>query len=368
MVRACTARICLIGAGLIGMAGCAAPCGDEIGDICVLVGTGDLGFNHDGLLPEETDLFLPSAARRGPDGRIYIVDFNNQRLRRIGDDGRIEPLVGNGFHAIATTEVPALNTPLENPIDFGFFADGRLVFVSYHDPRVLVISDDGTLRSIAGAGEGVEGVVGNEGDGGPAIDALFMQLDGIAIAPDDSIYVSDSLANRVRKIEDGMITTVAGTGDAAFTGDGGPATQAALNWPTALELDAEGNLYIVDTFNHSIRRLATDGTITTIAGTGVEGQEGDHGPATMAQLSQPFGLARDQDGTLYIGDRGNFMIRRVGTDGVIQTIAGTGAQGKIVEGEVTSDALGFTARVALDGDWLLVADQSNSMIRRVRLR
>ncbi|KIG14422.1 hypothetical protein DB30_06765 [Enhygromyxa salina] len=359
--------------GVVGlvMAGCASdPCDDgaQLGELCHLAGTGDLGFNRDGLAPEDTDFFLPSAARRGPDGLLYVMDFNNQRFRRIGEDGLFETVVGSGFHAIASVDLPVRDTPLENPIDFAFLSDDRPVFVSYHDPRVLAVADDGTLETIAGAADGVVGTVGDEGDGGPAIDALFIQLDGIAVTPDDTIYVSDSLANRVRKIEAGVITTVAGTGEAAYSGDGGPATQAALRWPTALELDGEGNLYIVDTFNHAVRRLATDATISTVVGTGVEGDQGDGGPATQAQLNEPFGLARDDDGTLYIADRSNFRIRRVDPMGVITTIAGTGKQGPGNPGPATESTLGFTARIALDDASLVVVDQSNSKIWRVGVR
>jgi sugar lactone lactonase YvrE len=350
-----------------------APCETRVGDLCPLVGTGELGFNRDGLAPEDTDLFLVSAARRGPDGRLYVMDFNNQRLRRIGNAGTIETVVGNGIHAIADVDAPLLATPLENPFDFGFLADGRVIFVSYHDPRVLTLGADGTLETIAGAGDGVVGVRGDEGDGGPATAALFMQLDGIAVAPDDTVYVSDSLANRVRRIAGGIITTVAGTGETGLHGDGGPATAATLHWPGALELDADGNLFIVDTFNHAIRRLAVDGTITTVVGIGTEGGSGDGGPATAAQLSQPFGLARAADGTLYIGDRGNFKIRRVGPDGVIDTIVGTGVEGATGDdGPALAATLGYTARLALDLDGdsegLLIVDQSNSRVRRLTLR
>lgn len=345
------------------------PCEQSPGHACLVMGTGELGFNRDGLTPAKTDLFLVSSARRGPDARVYVMDFNNQRLRRIGDDGRVETVIGNGFHAIASTDVPALDTPLENPIDFGFLADGRVVFVSYHDPRVLVLGEDGALHALAGADDGVVGVVGDEGDGGPATEALFMQLDGIAVAEDDTIYVSDSLANRVRRIQGGIITTVAGTGEATWTGDGGPGAAAGLHWPTALQLDAGGNLFIADTFNHAVRRLAVDGTIATVAGTGVEGSTGDGGPAIVARLSQPFGVALDEDGTLYIGDRGNFKVRRVAPDGVIDTLAGTGVEGASGDGGPATDAtFGFLARVALDGDRLLVADQSNARVRSVVLR
>lgn len=352
------------------LAGCNEDeCTDAPGDLCLLVGTGEYGFNRDGLAGAKTDLYLPSAARLGPDGHIYVVDFNNQRLRRLDDAGRIETIAGSGFHAIATVGIPVLVTPLENPIDLAFDSAGRVVFVSYHDPRVLLMADDGTLHSLAGAADGITGVLGNEGDGGPAEQALFIQLDGIAVTPDDVIYVSDSLANRVRKIEDGMIDTVAGTGEAAYAGDGGPGTAASLHWPTALELDAEGNLYIADTLNHVIRKLALDGTITTLAGTGVEGKAGDGGPATAAQLSQPFGIALDPfDESLYIGDRGNFRIRAVRADGTIETVAGTGRQGSGDEGSAMDSPLGFTARLALDGERLLIADQSGSRIWYLVLR
>jgi hypothetical protein len=158
-------------------------------------------------------------------------------------------------------------------------------------------------------------------------------------------------------------------GAPAWTGDGGPATAAALHWPTALQLDATGDLFIADTLNHAIRRIALDGTITTVAGSGTPGARGDGGPAIQAQLNQPFGVALDDDGTLYIGDRGNFKVRRVAPDGRIDTLAGTGVEGASGDdGPATAATFGYLARVALDGDGLLIADQSNARVRRVTLR
>ncbi len=353
---------------LIGLAGCEEPpCVERPGYVCAVAGTGEYAFNRDGLPATQTHLFLVSAARRGPDARIWLMDFNNQRLRAIEDDDTVSTVMGNGFHAIAATEVGPLETPLENPIDFRFLSDGRLVFVSYHDPRVLEVGHDGLLHTIAGAADGIVGMEGNEGDGGPAVDALFMQLDGIAIAPDDTIYVSDSLANRVRRIQNGTIDTVAGTGEAAYSGDGGPGTEAAIYWPTALELDRDGNLYIADTRNHVVRRLAPDGTIDTIAGTGAQGFAGDGGPARAAQLQQPQGLVIAEDGTLFVGTA--FGVRRIDPDGTIDTIAGMGRDGDSGDdGPATSARFGYVARIALDDDALLVADQSNSRVRRINLR
>jgi len=344
------------------------PCQSRVGHVCAIAGTGELAFDRDGLPATETHLFLPSAARRGPDDRIHIMDFNNHRLRVVDDDGLVQTLIGNGEHAIAALGVPATESPTENPIDFAFLGDGRLVFVSYHDPRVLVLEPDGTLGKIAGADDGVVGITGDEGDGGPATDAMFIQLDGIAVAPDDTIYVSDSLANRVRRIRGGVIETVAGTGAPESTGDGGPGVEAALHWPSALTLDADGNLFIAETRAHVVRKLDPGGTITLVAGTRVGGRDGDGGPANAAQLHQPYGLAVDEDGTLFIADRGNFQIRRVAPDGTIDTIAGTGHDGLAGDdGPATAARFGALARLALDDDGLLVADQGNSVIRRITL-
>ncbi len=341
-----------------------ARCEAPPGHVCTVVGTGDLGFNGDGHAATDTDLYLVSVARRGPDERLYVMDFNNQRLRVVADDDRVITLVGDGEHALAAVDTPALESPLENPIDFRFMHDERLVFVSYHDPRVLVEDEDGKLQALAGSGE--VGENGDEGDEGPAEEAMFIQLDGIAVKK-DVIYVSDSKAHRVRKIEDGIVTTVAGNGEAEYAGDDRPGPEASLNWPTALELDDEGNLFIADARNHAVRRLAKDGTITTIAGTGKKGYSGDGGPATEAQLNQPYGLAW-ADGTLYIADRANFVVRQVLPDGTIETFAGTGEEGMDGDGGLASDAeFSYLARLSLDGDGLLVADQSNSLVRRITL-
>jgi hypothetical protein len=345
------------------------PCLDRPGAVCAIAGTGELAFNRDGLPPEETHLFLPSAARRGPDGLVYVVDFNNQRLRVVGDDALVHTVVGSGEHAIAAEGARATESPLENPIDFAYLSDDRLVFVSYHDPRVLVVEHDGTIGVLAGADDGVVGIIGNEGDGGPATEAMFIQLDGIAVASDDTIYVSDSLANRVRRIRDGIVDTVAGTGVAESTGDDGPGVEAALHWPSALAIDPEGNVLIAETRGHVVRKLDAAGTITVVAGTRTPGFAGDGGPAVQAQIDQPYGLAFDDDGTLYVSDRGNFRIRGIAPDGTIDTIAGSGDEGyRGDDGPALDATFRALARLSLDGDGLLLADQGNSVIRRVTLR
>ena len=176
------------------------------------------------------------------------------------------------------------------------------------------------------AGTGVAG--GDVGDGGPATEAQLRWPFGMALDESGNFYVADSINHRIRRIDaDGVITTVAGTGESGFGGDGGPATQAQLTAPRNLALDGSDNLYVTDTSNHRIRRIDADGVITTIAGTGERGFGGDGGPATEAQLSVPIGLALDGSRNLYVADFGNHRIRRIDAEGVITTIAGTGERG-----------------------------------------
>ncbi|HMG24553.1 MAG TPA: hypothetical protein VK607_24620 [Kofleriaceae bacterium] len=365
MRRWCAPLLVGVAAGGCG-ADTAEPCSEQPpGTVCALAGTGELAFNHDGLPAAETDFYLPSEARRGPDGLLYVMDFNNMRLRRIEARGTVSTIAGDGFHAGATEDVPAIASSLENPIDFDFRADGRPIFISYHDPRVLVVDRDGVLRRVAGNPQ--PGVRGNEGDGGPATDAQFIELSGIAVAADGAIYIADDMAHRVRVIRDGAIATLAGNGLPGYQGDGGPAIAAALTAPTALALDRGGNLYVSDASSHVVRRIAPDGTITTAAGTGEPGWSGDGGRAIDAQLNGPEGIAVAGDGALYIADRLNSRIRRVAPDGTISTIAGTGTRGMTGNGGPARAArFGYVSRVQFDRDGgLLVSDQSNSCIRKI---
>jgi sugar lactone lactonase YvrE len=333
------------------------PCGvDGVpGTLCPIAGNGDEGFNGDHLPAAQTEFYLPSQVRRGPDGLVYIMDFNNHRLRRIEADGTVTTIAGDGFHAGAVEGVPAPDSPLENPIDFDFLPDGRIVFVSYHDPRVLLVDHDGTLRVIAGASD--SGERGNEGDGGPPLFARFMELHGIVVGPDGAIYLADTTANRIRVIRDGTIQTIAGIGGSGgYSGDGGPALEAALHDPSALALDGDGNLFFTDSINCVVRKITTDGMIATVAGTGPDGE-----------LSHPEGIAVSPDGTLYVGDRFHSMIRQVAPDGTMTTIAGTGTRGSTGDRGPAVDAqLGYIARIQLDRDGsMLIADQSNATVRRL---
>lgn len=349
-----------------------AGCSDDIdrcaqaepGVICAVAGTGRRAFNGDGLPADETDLYLVSAAAMSPAGDLYIVDFNNQRIRTVAEDGTMTTVVGSGVHYFAATGGPAIESPLENPMDLAFDAAGQLVFVSMHDPRVLYVDGEGMLWSMAGTG-----IMGDSGDGGPALLAEFNELAGVAIAPEGSVYVSDAGAHRVRVIDPGgMIRTVAGTGVPGYAGDGGLATSAQLNHPSALAVDSEGRLYIADSRNHAVRQIDENGVITTMAGTGQAGFSGDDGPATSAQLDGPEGLVFMADGSLLIADWQNHRIRRIDPDGIISTLAGTGQEGLSGNGGPAIDAaLAGPARLSMNSGVLYIADQLNSCVRSMRL-
>ena len=183
----------------------------------------------------------------------------------------------------------------------------------------------GTISTFAGTG-----TAGFSGDNGPAISAQLNAPGRVEVDSSGNVYISESANNRIRKVApDGTITTVAGTGAAApgLTGDNGPAVNAQLNQPRAIIFDPAGNLYIADSGNNRVREVTTDGIITTIAGNGTPGNAGDGGPAINAQLNTPYGLARDSAGNLYIADAYNSKVRRVDPSGVITTYAGTGTPG-----------------------------------------
>ena len=354
--------------GVLAATGCtnADPCAENVpGTVCAVAGTGELAFNGDHKQASDTAFYLPSEMRRGPDGLLYIMDFNNMRIRRIEADGSVSTIAGAGIHTGATVGWQATDSALENPIDFDFLPDGRIVFVSYHDPRVLMIDFDGTIELVAGSLQ--PPLPGREGDNGPAVDATFRELVGIMVGPDGSIYLADDQAHRVRKITNGIITTVAGIGHDGYSGDGELATNAMINAPTGLALDATGALYVSDTGNCAVRKISADGVITTVAGIGQVGYAGDGDRATAAMLAHQEGIAAAPDGTLYIADRFNYRIRRIATDGTISTFMGDGEAGSTGDGGDYREAtVGKVSRLQFDTDGsLLIADQTNSLLRRV---
>ena len=226
---------------------------------------------------------------------------------------------------------------------------------------------DRYIFTFAGTGE-----AGDGGDGGPAAKAQLSEPRGLAVDGSGNLYVADSGNHRIRRIDaEGVITTIAGTGDRGFGGDGGPAAEAQFASPSGLATDELDNLYVADSGNHRIRRIDAEGVITTIAGTGDRGFSGDGGPATEAQFAAPSDLAVDGAGNLYVADFGNQLIRRIDAEGVVTTIAGSGpgfrVGGPLGDGGPATEAQ-FVAPsdLAVDGSGnVYVTDSRGIRIRRI---
>ncbi len=285
----------------------------------MLVGTGELGFNGDELPPSETRLAAPMSVRQAPDVSLVLVDFSNMRVRTLTEDGLVRTLVGSGVHAYSQLGAPALESPLENPIDARYGSDGSLYIAPFHEGRVLRIDAQGRIELAACSGESLE----HGGDGGDALGATMGYPGGLAIAPDGTLYVSDWTHSRVRRIGlDGRIETVVGTGERGFDAAGlGPSVR--LSRPTFLDLSPDGALLIADSGNHRIARLdPVSLAVATVAGTGEAGYTGDDEPASEARLDTPMGVLASPDGGFWIADSGNDVVRAVAGDGTISTVAG----------------------------------------------
>jgi len=340
--------------------------------ITTVAGAGNVGIGGDGGPATQARLYEPVGVAIGADGSIYIADTVNSRVRRVGPDGIITTVAGGGSPVYPSIGDggPATQAQLYQPGGVAIAADGSIYIADTYNSRVRRVGPDGIITTVAGNGSN-----GFGGDGGLATKAQLYYPFGVAIGVDGSIYIADSYNSRVRRVgPDGIITTVAGGGSPVYPsiGDGGPATQARLYGPTGIAIGVDGSIYIADTSNYRVRRVGPDGIITTVAGTGRWGFSGDGSPATQAEVHSPRGVTLGADGSIYIADTSNFRIRRVGTDGIITTVAGSVVCGYYIKcfsgdgGPATQAQLWYPSGVAIGADGsLYTADTYNSRVRRV---
>jgi len=337
---------------------------NSAGIIRTVAGSGARGFSGDGGAAVQAALANESALAVDPAGNLYIADAANSRVRKVSSAGIITTLAGNGLNKFGGDGGAAIRASLNSPQGVAVDAAGNIFIADSLNNRIRKTLADGTvITTAAGSGAAL-----SLADGGAATNAALGSPASVAVDSAGNIFIADDANHRVRKVApNGVITTVAGNGVAGSSGDNIPAVSAALNHPIGVALDAAGNLYITDRFNNRVRKVSAAGIITTVAGNSVAGFSGDNGPATGAQLRAPFGVAVDAGGNLYIGDDGNNRVRKVSAAGIITTVAGNGLAGSSGDGgPATVAALNSPRGVAVDGAGnLYVADSGNHRVRKV---
>ena len=398
------------------------------GVIGTVAGTGQFGFAGDNAPATAAQLAAPFAVAVDQAGNLYIADSNNYRIRKVVvATGNISTFAGNGIAAFSGDNGPAASASFDDPVALVLDAAGSLYVADINNANLRKITAAGIVTTVAGGGTGGDGAQGrnaqfsfigqvtldpvahlayipedarvrvmdvnsgiistfagngasgSNGDGGPAAKArLGRYTPSIALDAAGNFYIADPSEDRIRKVAagSGIISTVAGTGVAGSTGDGGPATAATLNFPTDIKLDSSGNIYIADSSNHRIRKIAMNtGIITTFVGApttnNAGGFSGDGGPAAQAQLHSPYGITFDKSGNLYIADTGNHRIRKVDAAGVISTVVGSDTPNNAGgfagdNGPATKAQINKPESVCLDSSGnLFIAEVGGARIRRV---
>jgi sugar lactone lactonase YvrE len=336
------------------------------GIITTVAGSGTEGFSGDGGPATSAQLNSPTGIAADAAGNLFIADWGNSRVRKVSPDGIITTVAGAGGCCGSFDDgIPATRAQLGGPVGLALDTSGNLFIADYSHNRIRKVSPDGIITTVADPG-----VQEFSGDHGPAAGPVSVSVDDAG-----NLFIAYSGISRIRKVSpNGMSTTFAG-GGATGPGDGGPAVDAQLNSPQGVAVDRDGNVYVADTFDFRIRKISQDGMISTVAGSGSNAVfSGDGGPATSAWLALGWfdpspigGVALDNEGNLFIADTGNQRVRKVSASGIITTVAGDGTPGYVGNnGEATSAQLNFPLDVAVDGAGdLLIADSENNRVRKV---
>ncbi|MEK7764635.1 MAG: hypothetical protein AAB368_00220, partial [bacterium] len=346
----------------------ALSCSSAPGLIATAAGTGGFGFNGDGIAANGASLAYPAGVAVDGQGNAFVADLWNHRIRKIAaGTGVISTVAGTGAQGLDPDGTPAISSRLNQPWGVAVDGAGNVFIADQMNQRVCRVDGvTGLLTTVAGTG-----VPGYNADGIAASTAQLYDPAGVAVDGAGDVFIADLNNHRVRRVDagTGLISTVAGDGTGGYNGDGIAATAAEVNGPTGVAVGAAGDLFVADQSNHRVRRVdAGTGVITTLAGTGSGGFGGDGGAATAAQLTFPASVAVNGHGDVLIADKGNQRVRRVAAgSGVIETLAGTGDSGYNGDGIAAPLAFLFDpAGVAFDAACrLYVADQQNNRIRRV---
>ncbi len=377
---------------------------DTAGTITLVAGTGFNDLTGDGGPATAATFSGPYGIAVDASGSLLISDLFNRRVRKIAG-GVINTIAGNGLYQGAGDGGPATSASMSGPTGITMDSAGNLIIAETFNNRIRKVDSKGVITTLAGVV-----LPGFSGDGGPGTNARINNPMAVATDASGNVFWVDTFNSRVRKLNPsgvistvstgafnpsqpfgialdgagnllvadtlnhriiaispaGAATVIAGTGTGGFSGDGGSAKAATLNYPTGIAADATG-IYFCDESNHRIRKIAADGTISTVAGNGVAGFSGDGGPAASAMLRAPRAIFRDTKGNLYIADTSNHRIRVVNAAGIISTIAGTGAVGPLGDGGSPLKAsLAAPQGVFADSAGnVFIADSNNNRIREI---
>src|SRR5262245_9679058 len=327
-------------------------------------GSGFFGFSGDGGPATNARFSNPNGVAVAAGGNLYIADLFNDRIRKVDTNGMITTFAGRFGGTFGGDGGPATEAGLFDVSGVAVDEKGNVYIADMDNYRVRKVDTTGKISTVAGNGN-----FGYTGDKVTATQTALASPAAVAVDVAGNIYIADLFNSRIRKVSlQGVITTFAGVGIAGYNGDGGQAAQAMIDTPEGVAVDRLGNVYIADSASSVVRRVAPNGVITTFAGTGQDGFSGDGGPATQARLSSPRGVAADADGTVYIGDAGNDRIRQVTPNGVITTVAGNGQTGYNGDG-ISATQASFFEPVGLAVDpfgSVYIADSINDRIRMLK--
>ena len=335
---------------------------DGNGIISTVFGVGARMSSAEGGQAAEAGRCWPEAVAVDRWANLFIADGVNHRIHKVDKKGTTSSVAGRGRYGFEGDGGLSTWAKLHKPRGIAVDGEGNLFVADTYNNRVRKVDRDGIITTVAGSG-----LSGFGGDGGPAAEAPLFWPIGLALDNEGNLYISDRGNNRIRRVDrDGIITTFAGNGEFEFRGDGGLATEAALRWPLGIAVDLQGNLFFADSYNRRVRMVDTKGVIVTVVGM-KDGASGDGGPATAAALVMPCDVTINDEGELFIADARDYRIRKVDRQGIISTIAGTGRPRYGGDrGPALQATLCCPHDVTLDRQGnLFIADSWNESIRKV---
>ena len=331
--------------------------------IVTMAGDSIGGYSGDDSLATHAELMTPSGVAADRHGNIYIVDQNNNRCRKVDSAGFITTIAGDGTHGYTGDSSLAATSELYYPTGVAVDAKGNIYIADQFNNAVRKIDTSGIITTIAG-----NGTTGFSGDSGIATAAQLWHPADVGVDSKGNVYIVDQDNSRVRKVDTfGIITTFAGTGIPGYNGDSILADTAQLNFPQGIAVDRYGNVFIADFYNSRIRKVDTTGMITTVAGNGTGGYNGDNIPAVTAQIYDASAVAIDDTGNIYISDYYNSRIRKVNVAGIITTVTGNDTAGFRGDGwPAIAGEINYPEGVAVDKNGnIYIADYSNGRVRKV---